>query len=131
VLGQKLGRRLELWGNHFARRRVPLRRVGFFPEMRRQNVRLREVLRIVQYSRQRDPLPAEVVVAIEVLGENGILTVGNTISPDVTRPKIRGYNLKATARSRSCASRSRKFPTRLRRSLPGRRARRWRISEME
>src|SRR4029450_1582918 len=72
------------WRIDFARSRTPLRSVRFLLERRAEEEWLIQVRGIFDDTGHHDPLIAvRLVVAVEVLGENGALAVGNAVLPKV------------------------------------------------
>src|SRR4051812_6561547 len=79
--------------------RRKFRAVGFLLEVRARDERLREILRILDDRRHREPFASEIRMAVEVLGQPGILTVRNTVLPQVARAQLSGDALHPARRA--------------------------------
>src|SRR5438874_1015146 len=99
----------------FTGRRMPLRAVALFLERGAQQKRLIQIFRVFDHARHGDPLiDIRFVVAIEVLGEFGVLAVRNAVLSKVAGLHVRGDDLQvapgksspaAAAKSQSCSLR--------------------------
>src|SRR6185436_19082419 len=77
-----------------ARRRIPLAGVGFLLEHRRGQSHVAQILRIFDLRRDREPLlTIRSLIEIPVLGQDGVLAVGDAVLAQVPRADVSGDDL--------------------------------------
>src|SRR4026208_1740455 len=80
------------WRRGLARRRRELRVVRFFLERCTGNEGLRQILRILDDGRDREPLGPEIGVTVVILRYDRGLAVGHAVRSQVSRPHVRRHD---------------------------------------